>query len=151
MKIIITEQQLNKLINNNSKFFELLIKYLYEPTSRYPFNLWNFHKNVKNWPDVTYTDGNQKRTESLDLENHEILKLTKDKLVFYAGGDWQPPFTVTVKLIDGKLSATECRPYDKKIDGKNKPTKYELLRINGMEDDYKQKQKEIKQKSIMIK
>ena len=147
MKIIITEQQLNKLINN-SKFLKLLIKYLYEPTRKYPFYLWNIYKHVKNWPNVTYTDeNNQKRTESLDLENNQILKLTKDKLVFYAGGDWQPEFTVTVKLIDGKLSVTDCRPYNNKIDGKNKPSKYELLKLIGMEDDYKQNQKEIKQKS----
>lgn len=154
MKIIITEQQLNLLVESQSKskFFVLLIKYMYEPKSRFPFNLWTLHKNVKNWPEITYSerydrDGElEETTETLDLENYEIMSLTKDKLVFYANGDWQPEHVVTVKLVNGKLTVTECRPYNEKDKGK-KLTKNELLKILGLEDDYKEKQKIYKEES----
>ena len=158
MKIIITEQQLNFLVetqsNKKSKFFELLIKYMYEPKSKFPFSLWTLHKYVKNWPEITYSerydkDGNlEETTESLDLENHEIMSLTKDKLVFYANGDWQPEHVVTIKLVNGKLSVTDCRPYDRKKDKGKRPKKNELLKILGLEDDYKEKQKQYEEDSF---
>lgn len=158
MKILITEQQLNLLIEKQSKkqskFFELLTKYMYEPKSKYPFNLWNLSKEIKDWADITYSerydrDGDlEETTESLDMENNEILALTKDKLIFRANGDWQPEHVATVKLVNGKLSMTDCRPYDKKIDGKDKPTKNELLKILGLEEDYNDKQKEYKKKGF---
>lgn len=154
MKIIITEQQLNLLVESQSKgkskFFELLIKYMYEPKSRYPFSLWGIHKNVKNWADITYVDGYDKDgkeikiTESLDLENNEILHLDKNKLVILANGDWQPEHVATIKLVNGKLTMTECRPYDKNKDKGPRPKKNELLEMLGLLDDYKEVQKQEK-------
>lgn len=156
MKLIITEQQFNLLIESeskkDSKFFELIKKFIYDPKKRYPFNLWNVCKNINDWPDITYLDGYDEngeeliRTESLDLENSEILSLTKDKFIFTANGDWQPEHVVTVKLVGCKLKAVECRPYDKKKDGGKKPSKNDLLETLGVLDEYKEVQKSIEDK-----
>ena len=42
-------------------------------------------------------------TEHVDFENYEIESITDDKLVVVAGGDWQPPFRITVVMKDGEI------------------------------------------------
>ena len=44
--------------------------------------------------------------EPLDMENFEWLSITDNELVIACGGDWQKPKTLTIKLINGKLTVT---------------------------------------------
>lgn len=99
-----------------SPFLEELRRAMVDEKGYHGFDLYRL-KKIDNWPMVEYTDdqhqpGNKKHgqicKETLDLENHEITTLDKDKLVFRGGGDWQPEFTVTIKLVDGKLKVTDC-------------------------------------------
>jgi hypothetical protein len=71
-------------------------------------------------------------SEQNKFDYYETQRVIKDVTEKYTNwGSVTPHFEYTI----------ECLWW------KNKPSKYELLKLIGMEDDYKQKQKEIKQKS----
>lgn len=50
--------------------------------------------------------------EELDLENHGFMEITDNKIIFYAGGDWQKPMEVVVELIDNALLITSSKVID---------------------------------------
>lgn len=45
--------------------------------------------------------------ETLDTENTNVMSYDDDEVVVAAGGDWQAPMQVTIKLVDGRLKVTE--------------------------------------------
>jgi|TARA_R110000851_G_scaffold270161_2_gene422823 hypothetical protein len=56
----------------------------------------------------------------VDFENTEIQTLTPSELIIYAGGDWQPMHSISVKMKDGELVIHSCeRADDKKMGGKS--------------------------------
>lgn len=66
-----------------------------------------YNLNVENWPETNVgEEGEEEEWEDVDLENHSLVKLTDDEFVLSAGGDWQNPVTMTIKLVDGKLKVT---------------------------------------------
>jgi len=60
--------------------------------------------SVKDWPKI--------EGESLVLENYEVKRLEDDHLLIWGGGDWQEPHDVTVKQVDGVLTAVSYEPAD---------------------------------------
>lgn len=58
-----------------------------------------------NWPQVKLPDlDGEVFDEPLDMENFEYISITDDELVICCGGDWQEHLTLTIKLINGKLT-----------------------------------------------
>jgi hypothetical protein len=53
-----------------------------------------------------YDDSNEYKQE-LDFENCYIISLTPEKMVLYAGGDWQEQLYFTVSLEGQKLKVTD--------------------------------------------
>jgi hypothetical protein len=66
--------------------------------------------NVVNWPIVKIEDEDFQEEEPLDMENFEWLSITDDELVICCGGDWQEPQTLTIKVVNGKLTVTNTIP-----------------------------------------
>lgn len=68
--------------------------------------------NVVNWPQISMKDfaddpEEESFDEPLDMENFEWLSITDDEIVVACGGDWQEPLTLTIKLINGKLTVVK--------------------------------------------
>lgn len=132
-----------------ASFTEVLKKALYDDKHiSTPLNTWRFDDFVEKWPEIKYGEGGEHPdkaekivTQPLDTENFEILHIDNEKMVFYAGGDWQYPYTVTVKLVNGKLTVTEFHPH-KQGDG---PTMnfISALKAIGAYDDYKKRKAEV--------
>lgn len=77
--------------------------------------------NVVNWPQVKlppFEEGDEPDLEPLDMENFEWISITDDELVIACGGDWQEPLTLTIKLINGKLTVvkTESNEWQEGMD-----------------------------------
>ena len=69
--------------------------------------------NVVNWPIVKMKDfsddpEDEFEEEPLDMENFEWLSITDDEIVIACGGDWQEPQTLTIKIVNGKLTVTNA-------------------------------------------
>lgn len=69
---------------------------------------------VVNWPIVTLPryegdDGEEDR-EPLDMENFEWISVTNTELVIACGGDWQEPYTLTIRLVNGRLTVVNSEP-----------------------------------------
>jgi len=104
-----------------SPFLAKLKETIIDEESYNIINYWGLKKKVKNWPEIKYKDGGyapddekhngELREESLDLENFEPLYLDSNKFIFEGGGDWQYPYTVTIKLKENKLAVTDLHPY----------------------------------------
>lgn len=91
-----------KLIDPKAEFKKLLLDAFFDEDGKYnPYGL-----EFRDWPKVN-EDGHE---EDLDMENHEILSLTDDKLTMCAGGDWQEPLTFDVVLSNGRLTVVNVRP-----------------------------------------
>lgn len=107
-----------------SPFLEKIKELLIDKKSYHLVGYWGMQKEIKNWPTIEYKEGGyapddeknggELEKQTLDLENCEFNVLDKDKMIFTAGGDWQYPYTVTVKLKDGKLTVTDSHPYKKR-------------------------------------
>lgn len=73
--------------------------------------IYNLPEIVINWPEVSEPDSfddGEESLEGLDLENWEIISISDDKMVMWAGGDWQEPLTFTlVKSDENSLMATD--------------------------------------------
>ena len=81
--------------------------------------LWPITK-LRGWPKIEYDfDGNPDNIEiePLDLENWEIVKLEDDEVIVNAGGDWQEPHSVSIKLINGELKVRLIGRVTNYIDG----------------------------------
>lgn len=88
-------------------------QFLRENIINAPEEFWNVHydifgeDNVVNWPQVElppFEEGDKPELEPLDMENFEWLSVTDDEVVICCGGDWQEPLTLTIRLINGKLT-----------------------------------------------
>jgi hypothetical protein len=44
------------------------------------------------------------------MENFEWLSVTDDELVIACGGDWQEPYTLTIRIVNGKLTVVNAVP-----------------------------------------
>ena len=66
--------------------------------------------NVVNWPIVRLEWEGEVDEEPLDMENFEWLSITDDEIVVACGGDWQEPQTLTIKIVNGKLTVTNAIP-----------------------------------------
>jgi hypothetical protein len=62
--------------------------------------------DVTNWPQVKLEDEDETFNEPLDTENFEWISISDDEMVIACGGDWQEPLTLTIKLVNGKLTVT---------------------------------------------
>lgn len=132
---------------SKSKFIEKLRDALYDTKHiSTPINGWNFIDSVQDWPDITYEEEGETVVEPLDTENFEIIEIKDDQLVFIAGGDWQDPHAVTVKLVKDKLTAVRCEPH-KWENGLNIVT---ALKALGAYDDYKHRKKEVDDRKARI-
>jgi len=109
MKVVSTETRILKLIegtptisNIKSYFKDKLTKVEF---SDLPYELI---EDVTNWPNVKIEDEGDDEVfeEPLDLENFEWVSISDDEFVIACGGDWQEPQTLTIKLINGKLTVT---------------------------------------------
>ena len=78
--------------------------------------------DVVNWPQISMKDfsddpDEEAFDEPLDTENFEWLSITDNEMKIACGGDWQEPLTLTIKLINGKLSVTHTEPgYEEGMD-----------------------------------
>ncbi len=90
------------LIDPKAKFKKMLLDAFFGKDGEYdPYDL-----RFRDWPKVN-EDGHE---EDLDMENHEIISLTDDKLTMCAGGDWQDPLTFDVVMLNGRLTVVNVRP-----------------------------------------
>lgn len=55
--------------------------------------------SVEGWPEI--------EGESLDTENCSVVDITRNKIIIFAGGDWQEAQNVRIELIDNKLKVTK--------------------------------------------
>lgn len=63
--------------------------------------------NVENWPNaVTSFEDSEDDPDPLDLENFGFMEISDDKIIMWAGGDWQEPRKFTIELVDGKPTVT---------------------------------------------
>ena len=66
-------------------------------------------ENVVNWPIVRLEDeAGHSEMEPLDMENFEWLSITDNEIKVCCGGDWQEPQTLTIVLVNGKLTVTNA-------------------------------------------
>lgn len=88
-----------------------------------PYELFG-EDNVVNWPQISMKDfaddpDEEAVEEPLDMENFEWLSITDDTLVVACGGDWQEPLTLTIKIINGKLTVvSKVEGYEEGMDEK---------------------------------
>jgi len=56
--------------------------------------------NTKGWPDIQcdFSEDDGPYYESLDVENWQITEVNEDTFTIMAGGDWQDPLAVTIKI-----------------------------------------------------
>lgn len=87
-----------------------------------------YELEVENWPIVIY-DGEE---ESLDCENFEWISITDDEVVIACGGDWQEPLTLTIKVVDDKLTVVSTE--EGFADGLSEDEFYEVLGIEKEEE-----------------
>lgn len=99
------KEKVRKVYNQDLDFYDL------------PHEMFN---DVINWPMIPEIEPFQDSLEPLDLENFEWLEINEKELKICAGGDWQEPMNVTMKIEGDKL---------KVIDFKNAPYK------EGMDED----------------
>ena len=45
--------------------------------------------------------------EAQDVENSGVTEITDSHIIMWAGGDWQEAMTMTLELVDGKLTVTK--------------------------------------------
>jgi len=87
---------------------------------------WWSLKKLNTWPEIEYGEGGYSPEESrkkgieiskekADIENFEVINLTPKELVVSAGGDWQYPYVITIKLVDGKLKVINSGLMEKVI------------------------------------
>lgn len=75
--------------------------------------------DITNWPNVQLDDGEEVYDEPLDTENFEWISVSDDEFVIACGGDWQDPLTLTIKLLNGKLTVISSIPgYNEGLDEK---------------------------------
>lgn len=109
-----TETKILKIVEGPSTITNLK-EFLRENLINAPEEFWNVHydifgeDNVVNWPQISMSDfsddpEDQGIEEPLDMENFEWLSITDDELVVACGGDWQEPLTLTMRIVDGKLT-----------------------------------------------
>lgn len=60
--------------------------------------------NVENWPTTSSEDSDE--PEPLDLENFGFMEIEDDRIVMWAGGDWQESKIFTIELVNGKPTVT---------------------------------------------
>jgi len=77
------------------KYLAKIAKQVYQDEDEDFYGL-PYYLEFENLPEI---DG-----ETVDFENFEWLEVSDDTLVVCCGGDWQDPLTLTIKLIDDKLS-----------------------------------------------
>jgi len=145
-----------------SPFLEKLKELIIDEKSYHLIGYWGMKKKVKNWPTIKYKDGGyapddkkndtELREETLDLENFEPLYLDKDKFIFYAGGDWQYPYTVTIKLKDGKLTVTDSHPYKKgEYKGISNKDMIHILQIEDLQEKIKDEKAKVEAEELIKK
>ncbi len=82
--------QLMKKLKANGKFIDGLTE---DNISEFVYEL----QDLPGWPNVDQFDGSEwSGIEQLDLENHEILKVSKTTISIACGGDWQSPAVVDI-------------------------------------------------------
>lgn len=84
----------------------------YTSESKDPDGKQHEDEDIASWLEDLGTEG-----EELDTENLEVVSITDDEMVLHCGGDWQPPATVTVKLVEGVLTVTEVKLFGTFEDG----------------------------------
>ena len=66
-------------------------------------------RNISNWPEVDGTEEDEEpEMEDVDLENVEIIQITDDLIELDAGGDWQNPTRMIIKIVDDQLTCTSA-------------------------------------------
>ena len=81
------------------KFLTKIVKRVYQEEDE---DFWGlpYFLEIKNLP----KDADE---EDIDFENFNWLEISDDKLIICCGGDWQNPLTLTIKLIDNKLTVVD--------------------------------------------
>lgn len=79
---------------------------------------------------------NDGQAEELDLENYGFMEITDNKIVFYAGGDWQRPMEVVVELVDKSLLITSAKEIEDLTPYIEKELDYRVVEeLLGIEND----------------
>jgi hypothetical protein len=66
----------------------------------------------RDWAELFPEEG-----EDVDLENFNILSIGDDEIVIVCGGDWQPPTKITLRMVNGELTAAEVEKFADFEDG----------------------------------
>jgi len=120
MTVHSTETKIIKVLEA-PKSFTNIKEFLRENLIDSPEETWNVHydifgeENVVNWPQVSLKDfsddpDEEAIDEPLDMENFEWLSVTDDELIVACGGDWQEPLTLTMRIVDGKITVVNVVP-----------------------------------------
>lgn len=152
------KKELLEYLTNNDKSLSPFLQKLKEllvdqkASSEHTVIKYNKISDVENWPKIPNRGGYDLDDlstdepiymESVDLENFEFMDITDTKLVFYAGGDWQEPQTITIRLVGDKLTVTDFHTHEKG-DGKtiNCNVIIKKLKADDVVDKIKQRKKE---------
>lgn len=103
----------------------------YEIISLDAFDILYIISTLEGFPQQE-TDGH---LEELDLENHGFMEISDNKIVFYAGGDWQKPMEVVVELVNNALLITSSKVIENIIPYIEKELDYdEVNQLLGVEE-----------------
>jgi hypothetical protein len=77
-----------------------------------PYEIFG-EENVVNWPivemkEISDDPDDKFENEPLDMENFEWLSITDNEIKVCCGGDWQAPQTLTIVIVNGKLTVTNA-------------------------------------------
>lgn len=79
---------------------------------------------------------NDGQLEELDLENYGFMEISDNKIVFYAGGDWQRPMEIVVELIDKTVLITSAKEIEEITPYIEKELDYRVVeQLLGIEND----------------
>lgn len=114
MTVHSTETKITKVFETPGPISSIK-EFLRENLINAPEEFWNVHYDifgedtVVNWPQVPEDpEDTHSPLEPLDMENFSWLSVTDDELVIACGGDWQEPFILTIKIVDGKLTVVKA-------------------------------------------
>jgi len=108
VKVISSDTTIFNILEDKPKITNLksFLKQSLEKVDNVFYDLhYEVFDDVVNWPQVDIDD----ELEPLDMENFEWLSINDDEIIIACGGDWQEPLTLTIKVINGKLTVTNSR------------------------------------------
>jgi hypothetical protein len=120
-------QLLNK-IKSNSEFTNGITE---DNISNFVYEL----QELKGWPQIDQFDGNEwSGAENLDLENYEIVEVSKNRVSISCGGDWQSPALVHIGCDEKGNPIVYNAEYQEYTDGMSDSDIVDAFSISNIRD-----------------